>query len=109
MRYLKDKVDAGADFIVTQLFYDVDIFLDWVTRCREAGITVPIIPGIMPLHTYAGWKRMTTLCKTAVPTAMSEALDLIKEDDVAVKDYGVQYCIGMIRKMLDAGIKGMPP
>ena len=91
---------------MTQLFYDVDLLLAWHQRCREVGITVPIIPGIMPIHTYAGWKRMTTLCKTHIPAGMAEDLDRLKDDDQAVKDYGVQFCIGMIRKMLDAGIKG---
>ena len=50
MRYLKEKIDAGADFIVTQFFYDVDVYLAYVTRCRAAGITCPIIPGLMPIH-----------------------------------------------------------
>ena len=106
LRFLKEKVDAGADFIITQLFYQVDVFLDWLGRCRAIGIDVPIIPGIMPLNTYAGWKRMTTLCKTQIPADMAEALDRIKEDDQAVKDYGVQFCIDMIRTMLNAGVRG---
>lgn len=67
MQHLKAKVDAGADFIVTQLFYDVDMFIAWVARCREAGITCPIVPGIMPIQSYVGFNRMTTLCKTFVP------------------------------------------
>jgi hypothetical protein len=109
IRHLKTKVDAGADFIVTQLFYDTDLFLAWVSRCRAEGISAPIIPGIMPIHTYAGWKRMTTLCKTSIPPHMAEALEACQHDDAAVKDYGVQYCIDMIRKMLAAGIRGTAP
>jgi methylenetetrahydrofolate reductase (NADPH) len=50
VRYLKEKIDAGADFIVTQFFYDVDVYLAYVKRCRDAGITCPIIPGLMPIH-----------------------------------------------------------
>jgi methylenetetrahydrofolate reductase (NADPH) len=95
-RYLKAKIDAGADFIVTQLFYDVDAFLEWVKEIRargsvlfsieyirrltecSTGITVPIIPGIMPLQTYASFLRITKLCGTSVPTSILADLDKIK-------------------------------
>ncbi|KAJ7947420.1 Methylenetetrahydrofolate reductase [Quillaja saponaria] len=62
--YLKSKVDAGADVIVTQLFYDTDIFLKFVNDCRRIGITCPIVPGIMPINNYKGFIRMTGFCKT---------------------------------------------
>ena len=61
------QIDAGADMVVTQLFYDVDTFLQFVKDCRLVGITVPIVPGIMPIMTYGGFKRMTSFCKTAIP------------------------------------------
>ena len=59
-------MDAGGDLIITQLFYDVDIFLKFVADCRAIGISQPIVPGIMPIVTYAGFKRMTGFCKTKV-------------------------------------------
>ena len=65
VRFLKEKCDAGADFIITQLFYDTDVFLKWVDQCRAAGITCPIIPGIMPIQNYTGFKRMTSFCNCA--------------------------------------------
>jgi methylenetetrahydrofolate reductase (NADPH) len=52
MVHLKEKVDAGADYIITNLFYDVDQYLQWVKDCRAAGIAIPILPGIMPIHQY---------------------------------------------------------
>jgi methylenetetrahydrofolate reductase (NADPH) len=79
---LKAKVDAGADFIVTQLFYDVDGFLQWVQKVREAGITVPIIPGIMPIQTYSSFLRLTKLCGTRVPDTVMEALDPIRVREI---------------------------
>lgn len=60
------QVDAGADVIVTQLFYDTDVFLKFVHDCRQIGITIPIIPGIMPINNYKGFVRMTGFCKTKV-------------------------------------------
>eukprot|EP01116_Phalansterium_solitarium_P003876 TRINITY_DN14707_c0_g1_i1.p1 TRINITY_DN14707_c0_g1~~TRINITY_DN14707_c0_g1_i1.p1 ORF type:complete len:591 (-),score=263.10 TRINITY_DN14707_c0_g1_i1:551-2323(-) len=107
MRHLKEKVDAGADFIVTQLFYDVDIFLKFVADARALGVNVPIIPGLMPIHTYAGFERMTTLCKTVVPPAITAALEPIKKDEEAVKDYGVKLCMEMSQRLFDAGIPGI--
>jgi methylenetetrahydrofolate reductase (NADPH) len=78
LSFLKAKVDAGADFIVTQLFYDVDGFLQWVRKVRETGITVPIIPGIMPIQTYSSFLRLTKLCGTRVPDSVMEALEPIR-------------------------------
>lgn len=60
------QVDAGADLVVTQLFYDTDIFLKFLNDCRQIGITCPIVPGIMPINNYKGFLRMTGFCKTKV-------------------------------------------
>ena len=105
LQYLKEKVDAGADYIVTQLFYDVDLYLAWIEKVRAAGITIPIIPGIMPIQSYGGFKRMTTLCKTFVPQSIHDALEPIKDDDQAVKEYGVHLAVEMCRKLRDAGVR----
>lgn len=105
--YLKRKVDAGADFIVTQLFYDVDVFLQFEKDCRAAGIGCPILPGIMPIQSYGGFKRMTTFCKTKVPADIEAALEAIKDDEEAVKKYGVELGTAMCRRLLDAGVPGI--
>ena len=65
-----NQVDAGADLIITQLFYDTDIFLKFVNDCRQIGITCPIVPGIMPINNYKGFIRMTGFCKTKVCTVL---------------------------------------
>lgn len=67
IKYLKEKVDAGANFIITQMFYDVDNFLSWVKDCRDAGINIPIIPGIMPISTYASFLRRANWCEINIP------------------------------------------
>jgi len=105
--HLKEKVDAGADFIITQLFYDVDIYLEFINSCRAIGINKPIIPGIMPIHTYAGFTRMTQLSKTIVPKFILDALEPIKDNDEAVKEFGIDLAVSMCKKLLAAGIKGL--
>ncbi|MCX6369648.1 MAG: methylenetetrahydrofolate reductase, partial [Solirubrobacterales bacterium] len=72
--FLKAKVDAGADFLVTQLFFDNEAYFDFVRRAREIGITVPIIPGIMPISNVAQLERMTTLCGATIPPELLAAL-----------------------------------
>uniref|UniRef100_A0A0G4FJW1 methylenetetrahydrofolate reductase (NADH) n=1 Tax=Chromera velia CCMP2878 TaxID=1169474 RepID=A0A0G4FJW1_9ALVE len=104
LKNLKYKVDMGANFIVTQLFYDNDEFMAFVKRARDIGIECPIIPGIMPIQNYAGFKRMTTLCKTKVPPAVLEDLETIKDDDGAVKDFGVKLCIQMCKRLMKEGV-----
>ncbi|KAI0703567.1 methylenetetrahydrofolate reductase-domain-containing protein [Cytidiella melzeri] len=105
---LKRKIDAGADYIVTQLFYDVDGFLRWEKKVREKGIQVPIIPGIMPIQTYATFMRLTKLCGTRVPVGLMADLVEIRHDDQKVKDYGVKLAINMIRRLTtEAQIPGV--
>lgn len=107
IKYLKEKVDAGADFVITQLFYDVKVYKLFVQECRAAGIHCPIIPGIMPVQTYSGFVRMTSFCKTHVPEEVRSALEPIQGNDEAVKDYGVQLGISMCKELLEAGAPGL--
>jgi methylenetetrahydrofolate reductase (NADPH) len=78
IQFLKEKVDAGANFVLTQLFYDVDGFLAWEKRCRALGIVCPIIPGVMPIQSYNGFRRITNLTKIRIPTTVAQALEPIK-------------------------------
>ena len=102
--HLKEKIDAGGTFVVTQMFYDVDIFLAWVKKCRDTGINVPIIPGIMPISTHAAFKRRADWTKCHVPDAWNAALEPVKNDDSAVREIGKGLIAEMCRKMIDAGI-----
>lgn len=99
--YLKEKVDAGADVIITQLFFSVDVFMHFVRECRAAGIMVPILPGIMPISSYGGFHRMTGFCKTFVPAFILEDLEKIKGDDAAVKAYGAATIGALCKQLLD--------
>jgi methylenetetrahydrofolate reductase (NADPH) len=104
--YLKEKIDAGADFVLTQFFYDPKVFIAFRDRCLAAGITCPIIPGMMPIQSYSSFQKMTTFCKTKVPERIWLDLAPIREDDEATKLFGVRLCVEMCRALSEAGVKG---
>ena len=101
MRRLKEKIDAGADLIMTQMFYDFDIFKSWVKKVRAVGITVPIVPGVMPIQNYGGFARAVARFKTKVPQSFYAALEPVKEDDAKVREVGTRLVGDMCRSMLE--------
>ncbi|KAI0078698.1 methylenetetrahydrofolate reduct [Panus rudis PR-1116 ss-1] len=109
MKCLKEKIDAGANFIFTQMFYDVEIFLGWVKTVRAAGITVPIVPGIAPIQTWNGFQKATALAQTKVPQFFLDALEPHKNNDEKVREIGTKLVAEMCRRILNAdiGIKGL--
>ncbi|KAI9706950.1 MAG: hypothetical protein M1820_004536 [Bogoriella megaspora] len=102
--HLKEKVDAGGTFVVTQMFYNVDNFLNWVKRCREKGVNVPIVPGIMPIQTHAAFLRRANWARCDIPQSWTDSLEPVKSDDAAVRDVGKDLVAEMCRKLLDNGI-----
>ncbi|KAL9577105.1 MAG: hypothetical protein Q9203_007579 [Teloschistes exilis] len=107
MSHLKQKVDAGGTFIVTQMFYDVDNFLAWVDKCRANGITVPIVPGIMPIHTHAAFLRRANFSNCKIPQHWTDALEPVKNDDAEVREVGKGLVAEMCRKMISHGIMAL--
>jgi methylenetetrahydrofolate reductase (NADPH) len=115
MDYLKQKIDAGADCIITQMFFDAEVFNTFVKDCRNMGINVPIIPGIMMLSSLGGFNRMTEFCKTRVPAAMTARIAEIeasaaKGDCVlvdAIKAYGVEQGVEMCQRLTEMGTPGL--
>tara|TARA_B100000161_G_scaffold264988_1_gene239582 strand:+ start:458 stop:2182 length:1725 start_codon:yes stop_codon:yes gene_type:complete len=105
--YLKEKVDAGADYIVTQFFYDVDKYFKYVKDCREIGITCPIVPGILPIFNYRNFRRMVDFCKVFIPEEMNKKLQQIKNNDEEVASYGIEITTEICKKLLDKGVKGL--
>eukprot|EP00559_Dactyliosolen_fragilissimus_P001733 CAMPEP_0184860762 /NCGR_PEP_ID=MMETSP0580-20130426/5583_1 /TAXON_ID=1118495 /ORGANISM="Dactyliosolen fragilissimus" /LENGTH=683 /DNA_ID=CAMNT_0027357979 /DNA_START=17 /DNA_END=2065 /DNA_ORIENTATION=+ len=110
--HLKEKMDAGADFILTQFFYDVNLFLEYVKLCRRAGIDSPIIPGIMPIQSFSSFMRMTEFCNISVPPKVLHRLEQFKHDDEAIKKIGCEIASEMCRTILlkteeDGGVDGV--
>lgn len=104
--YLKRKVDAGADLIITQLFYDVDEFLTYCKEVKDYGINVPVLPGILPVNNYNSFKKIINLCKIGIPDKMINEIELIKNDEEKIKEFGIKNAIEMCKKLFENGVKG---
>lgn len=108
MDHLKAKVDAGADYICTQLFFDNRDFYDFRERCELAGIRVPVIAGIMPVTSLAGMKRMAQLALGArFPAKLLRSLDRTAGDPEAVKRVGIHWATEQCRDLLDNQVRGI--
>ena len=107
MRHLKTKVDAGAEVLLSQLFFDNNQFFDFVDDCRIAGIDVPVIPGIMPVINAAQIKRMVTLCGASFPVRFQKIIDRYADNKEALFDAGMSYAISQIIDLLVSDIDGI--
>jgi len=108
MDHLKAKVDAGADAIITQLFFDNGTFHDWRERCELAGIRVPIVAGIMPVTSLSGLRRMAELAAgTRFPARLLRALARAGSDDESVARVGAHWATEQCRDLIDAGVAGI--
>ncbi len=104
--HLKRKVDAGADFITTQLFFDNDIYHRFVDKCRAAGIIVPIVPGIMPVLSIKQIQRIATLSGAAMPAALMRRLDVASSNIDVVEIIGIDWALNQIRDLIAHGAPG---
>merc|ERR1719240_1686825 len=109
MQFYKEKVEAGADFGVTQLFYDTNLYFEFLKKSHAIGVpkSFDVFPGIMPIQSYPGFRRMTTLCKTFIPKQIDEALELVKDNEAAVKEYGIELAVQMCKELMDGGCPGL--
>ena len=105
-RYMKLKVEAGADFLITQLFFDNRFYFDLVARSRAAGITVPIVPGLMRVPSRRSLAVMMSMSGATVPSGLQAAIEQAADDD-AVRAIGVQHCIAQCTELLEAGVPGL--
>lgn len=107
LRHTKAKFDAGAEFLVTQLFFDNRKYFDFVGRARAAGIEAPIIPGIMPITNAEQIQRFTALCGASIPPALAAALRVRKDDPEAAAELGVAYATLQCADLLRQGAPGI--
>lgn len=107
LNYLKQKVDAGAEFLVTQLFFDNSAYFKFVDAAREKGIDVPILAGIIPVTGYAHTKRICDLCDATIPAHLEEAMLAAEGDAEAEFNLGVAYAAQQCAELLAAGVPGI--
>lgn len=103
MKYLKMKVDMGADYIVTQMFFDNAKFFNFVEKCRDAGIDAPIIPGLKPLTTKKQISVLPHFFHIDIPEDLADAIEGAK-DNAAAKQIGVEWCIQQSKELMDYGV-----
>jgi methylenetetrahydrofolate reductase (NADPH) len=107
LRHLRTKVDAGAEFLITQLFFDNAAYFRFVAAARAAGIEVPIVPGVLPITDLAGLERITTLCGATVPAPLRRELDRRAGDPAAIEELGVAYATLQCSELLAGGAPGL--
>jgi methylenetetrahydrofolate reductase (NADPH) len=107
LEHLARKVGAGVDFLITQLFFDNALYFDFLARARAAGISVPIIPGVMPITQVGQVERMASMCGASIPAPLQRELRARGEDPEAVLDFGVAYATLQCAELLAAGAPGI--
>ncbi len=107
--FLKTKLDAGADFVVTQLFFDNALYVDFVDQARSIGITQPIIPGILPVASLAGVKRMIDFCGASIPATYLHDLESVYTNygPAAVRGLGLGYAARQVKELIEHGAPGV--
>jgi methylenetetrahydrofolate reductase (NADPH) len=105
--FLRQKVEAGASFLITQLFFDNELYFDFVAKVREAGVGVPIVPGIMPITNYSQIKTITGMCGATIPAELSRELDERADDAEAVQELGTAFAALQCSDLLARGAPGI--
>ncbi|MCK5357369.1 MAG: methylenetetrahydrofolate reductase, partial [Elusimicrobiales bacterium] len=104
---LKKKVDAGADFAITQLFFDNKSYFNFMDKCAQMNVNIPIIPGIMPITNYKQLSKFTQMIGVAIPKELSENIEKYLEDKESLMQFGIDYAINQSLQLLEHGAKGI--
>jgi methylenetetrahydrofolate reductase (NADPH) len=108
IKRLKFKIDQGADYIITNYFYDNRYYFDYVNRCREAGIEVPIVPGVMPIYSIKMMKRLAALCGATITDEIDAGLSALEPDDKeGLLEFGIDFAFQQCAGLLQAGVPGL--
>ena len=107
IQYAKLKVDKGAEFLITQLFYDNNDFFQFMERAQQAGIDVPIVPGILPILSTPQIRRFTALCGARIPEELDQQLERYADDDRAVRELGIEQATRQVQELWDYGVAGI--
>jgi methylenetetrahydrofolate reductase (NADPH) len=106
LKFLKEKVDAGAQVVITQLFFDNDDYYRYVEDLRALGVEVPIVPGMMPIQSPAQCRRMAAMCQSKIPPRLDALLEKVGDDAQAAVQLGIDYTSEQCRRLLEFGVPG---
>ncbi len=107
LRYLKEKVDAGADAVITQLFFDNEDYFRYVEDVRRVGVEVPVVPGLLPILSVAQTRRFTALCGSRIPPRLEALLATVEDDNEAATELGIEYATEQCEGLLAFGVPGI--
>jgi methylenetetrahydrofolate reductase (NADPH) len=107
LRYLKEKVDAGAVAVITQLFFDNDDYYRYVEEVRRLGVVVPIVPGVLPILSASQVRRFTSLCCAKIPAPLEKELVKVENDDAAAMQLGIDYATRQCEGLIKFGVPGL--
>lgn len=108
LEYLKLKVDRGAEYIISNYFYDNQYFFDFVERCRAIGIDVPIVPGVMPIYSVKMMEMLAGLCGATITEEIRQGIAALPEGDKqALMDFGIEFAVRQCKELLNAGVPGL--
>jgi len=107
VQHLKQKVDAGARFLISQLFFEPKVYFDFVARARQAGIAVPIVPGIMPVTNVEQLERFTSMCGASIPADLKVRLERVRDDPQVVMNVGIDHATAQCAELLRGGAPGI--
>jgi methylenetetrahydrofolate reductase (NADPH) len=105
--FLKEKVDAGAEFLISQLFFDNEVYFRWLAEVRAAGIDVPVLPGILPIISRTGLHKFCSVCGAQIPKRLDEQLEALGGDEEAERAFGIAYAARQCEQLLAAGAPGI--
>jgi methylenetetrahydrofolate reductase (NADPH) len=106
LRYLQEKVDAGAAAVITQLFFDNEDYYRFVEDARKLGVTVPIVPGVLPVLSASQVRRFVSLCGSKIPAKLERELSKVENDDDAAVQMGIEYAIRQCEDLIQFGVPG---
>jgi methylenetetrahydrofolate reductase (NADPH) len=107
LRNFKRKVDAGANAAITQYFFNADAYFHFRDECAAMGITIPIVPGIMPISNYGQLARFSTMCGAEIPRWLAKKLESYYDDNASIKAFGLDFVSGLCERLLTGGAPGL--
>jgi methylenetetrahydrofolate reductase (NADPH) len=105
--FLRDKIDAGAIAVITQLFFDNDDYFRFVEDLGKLGVNVPIVPGVLPILSAPQVRRFTTLCGSKIPARLEQELAKVEDDDQAAVEMGIEYASRQCESLIKFGVAGL--